>query len=72
MASCQKSPRSTRHSPACEPQAGRAPGEWPFAHDGITAAVPVEPAVPVGRLATVAEPVRNPVPLLRLRTGDYV
>lgn len=54
------------------PQVNRSPGEWPFAHDGITAAAPVEPAVPVGRLATVAEPVRNPVPLLRLRTGDYV
>ena len=30
------------------------------------------PAVPGGSLATVAEPARNPVPLLRLRTGDYV
>lgn len=54
------------------PQASRAPGEWPFAHDGITAAAAVAPAVPGGSLATVAEPVRNPVPLLRLRTGDYV
>jgi FHA domain len=54
------------------PQAGRAPGEWPFAHDGITAAAQVAPAVPGGSLATVAEPARNPVPLLRLRTGDYV
>jgi FHA domain len=53
-------------------QVSRAPGEWPFAHDGVTAAAPVEPAVPAGRLATVAEPVRSPVPLLRLRTGDYV
>ncbi len=54
------------------PQASRAPGEWPFAHDGITAAAQVAPAVPGGSLATVAEPARNPVPLLRLRTGDYV
>jgi hypothetical protein len=54
------------------PQPSRAPGEWPFAHDGITAAAEVAPAVPAGRLATVAEPVRNPVPQLRLRTGDYV
>jgi len=53
-------------------QVNRSPGEWPFAHDGITAAAPAEPAVPAGRLATVAEPVRHPVPLLRLRTGDYV
>ncbi len=57
---------------AGQPQAGRAPGEWPFAHDGITAAAQVAPAVPGGSLATVAEPARNPVPLLRLRTGDYV
>ncbi len=54
------------------PLAGQAPGEWPFAHDGITAAAPVTPAVPAGGLATMAEPVRNPVPLLRLRTADYV
>jgi FHA domain len=58
--------------PAARPQASRAAGEWPFAHDGITAAAEVTPAVPVGSLATVAEPVRNPVPMLRLRTGDYV
>ena len=58
--------------PGGQPQAGRAPGEWPFAHDGITAAAQVAPAVPGGSLATVAEPARNPVPLLRLRTGDYV
>ena len=65
--------RPARPRPAGDrAQASRTPGEWPFAHDGITAAAPVEPAVPVGRLATVAEPVRNPVPLLRLRTGDYV
>jgi hypothetical protein len=58
--------------PAAHPQAGRAAGEWPFAHDGVTAAAEVAPAVAAGTLATVAEPVRNPVPLLRLRTGDYV
>jgi len=58
--------------PGGQPQAGRAPGEWPFAHDGITAAAQVAPAVPGGSLATVAEPARNPVPQLRLRTGDYV
>ena len=58
--------------PADRPQASRAPGEWPFAHDGITAAAQVAPAVPGGSLATVAEPARNPVPQLRLRTGDYV
>jgi hypothetical protein len=54
------------------PQGSRAPGEWPFAHDGITAAAQVAPAIPGGSLATVAEPARNPVPQLRLRTGDYV
>ena len=58
--------------PGGQPQAGRAPGEWPFAHDGITAAAQVAPAIPGGSLATVAEPARNPVPQLRLRTGDYV
>jgi FHA domain-containing protein len=54
------------------PQVNRAAGEWPFAHDGVTAAAEVAPAVPAGSLATMAEPVRNPIPLLRLRTGDYV
>lgn len=54
------------------PQVNRVAGEWPFAHDGITAAAEVAPAVPVGGLATMAEPVHNPIPLLRLRTGEYV
>ncbi len=54
------------------PQVNRVAGEWPFAHDGITAAAQVAPAVPTGSLATVAEPVRSPIPLLRLRTGEYV
>ena len=55
-----------------QPQVNRAPGEWQFAHDGITTAAQVAPAVPGGGLVTVAAPAPSPVPLLRLRTGDYV
>lgn len=67
-----RAPASDQPPASDRPQAGRAAGEWPFAHDGITAAAPVTPAVPAGSLATMAEPVRNPIPMLRLRTGDYV
>jgi FHA domain len=63
-------PRSAFQPPS--PQVNRPAGEWQFAHDGSTAAAPVSPAVPAGGLTTVAEPVHHPVPLLRLRTGDYV
>jgi hypothetical protein len=50
--------------------AGAAVG-WPFAPDGVTHAEPVQPAAGPG-LLTVAEPVRNAIPLLRLVTGDSV
>ena len=51
---------------------------WPFAHDGSTTAAPAgaatHPAAGAAGagLPTVAEPARNPVPQLRLITGDYV
>jgi FHA domain len=68
----QAQPGLSAAGPQARPQVNRPAGEWQFAHDGSTAAVPVSPAVPVGGLTTVAEPVHSPVPLLRLRTGDYV
>ena len=52
--------------------------DWPFAHDGSSTAAaagavthPAAGAAGAG-LPTVAEPARNPVPQLRLITGDYV
>jgi len=62
------------------PPAGPAPSspDWPFAHDGSTTAAPAgaatHPAAGAAGagLPTVAEPARNPVPQLRLITGDYV
>jgi hypothetical protein len=47
-------------------------GGWPLAHDGVTHAEPVQPAATGAGLLTVAEPVRNAIPLLRLVTGDSV
>ncbi len=66
--------------PAGPGPAGPAPSspDWPFAHDGSTTAAPAEAATHPGAgaagagLPTVAEPARNPVPQLRLVTGDYV
>jgi hypothetical protein len=49
-----------------------AGGGWPFAHDGVTHAEPVRPTAAAPGLMTVAEPVRNAIPLLRLVTGDSV
>jgi hypothetical protein len=49
-----------------------AAGGWPFAPDGVTHAEPVQPAAAGPGLLTVAEPVRNAIPLLRLVTGDSV
>ena len=48
---------------------------WPLAQDGGTTAAPAGAATPPAAgagLPTVAEPARNPVPQLRLVTGDYV
>jgi hypothetical protein len=58
--------------------AGPATG-WPFAHDGRTTSAPLPDAaataataVGAGGLATVAEPARSMIPVLRLITGDRV
>jgi hypothetical protein len=81
----QSRPGAVPGNPGAPYPAGPLPGSpapsgtsWPFADEGSTTAAPAGAATHQAAgaagagLPTVAEPARNPVPQLRLVTGDYV